>query len=251
MSPNLIGDNNSRTTLLHHVRSLVQAEQGLTDALETCRPLLSHNRHHPNTSLFTSQTPPTLLPTPTSPHQIQPILALARTYSLRTSAPPTWNPSLPVVGFATPNPLPHQLRGGSLGGMQLKLAKEEKARKRTEERERRERERARKEEEERARVESLQEEDMLEEEEEEDVPWGGGGGKRKRGEDGTVAREEMGVTDPKKKEMMERQQRQLVGVSARNGQGKRMVGGGSKEVVVASMNLSDDSSSSEEESEDD
>eukprot|EP00804_Cyclotella_cryptica_P014319 CCRYP_019538-RB/>CCRYP_019538-RB protein AED:0.26 eAED:0.28 QI:0/0/0/1/0/0/2/0/228 len=228
MSPNLIGDNNSRTTLLHHVRSLVQAEQGLTDALETCRPLLSHNRHHPNTSLFTSQTPPTLLPTPTSPHQIQPILALARTYSLRTSAPPTWNPSLPVVGFATPNPLPHQLRGGSLGGMQLKLAKEEKARKRTEERERRERERARKEEEERARVESLQEEDMLEEEE-----------------------EEMGVTDPKKKEMMERQQRQLVGVSARNGQGKRMVGGGSKEVVVASMNLSDDSSSSEEESEDD
>ena len=36
-----------------------------------------------------------------------------------------WNANLPVVGFATPNPLPHQLRGGALGGMQLKLAREE------------------------------------------------------------------------------------------------------------------------------
>jgi hypothetical protein len=39
-----------------------------------------------------------------------------------------WDPSLPVIGFATPNPLPHQLRGGALGAMQLKLAREEKKR---------------------------------------------------------------------------------------------------------------------------
>ncbi|KAL7477263.1 hypothetical protein ACHAW6_003077 [Cyclotella cf. meneghiniana] len=242
-NPN-ITTNKSPNTLLDRVRSLVRAEQGLTDALQTCLPLLPHS----HTSTFTSQTPPPLIPTPTSPSQIPTILALARTYSLRTSAPPTWNPSLPVVGFATPNPLPHQLRGGSLGAMQLKLAREEKVRKKTEERERRERERREKEKEEERNKEKLEEESLREEEqdEEEEEIWVGGQSKRKRGREDAIVGGEGEMIDPKRKEMMERQQRHMVSVSAGNGQGVRTVGG--KKEVVASMNLSDDSSSSEEES---
>jgi hypothetical protein len=30
-----------------------------------------------------------------------------------------------IIGFATPNPLPHQVRGGVLGSMQLRMAKQE------------------------------------------------------------------------------------------------------------------------------
>eukprot|EP00559_Dactyliosolen_fragilissimus_P009075 CAMPEP_0184867748 /NCGR_PEP_ID=MMETSP0580-20130426/27592_1 /TAXON_ID=1118495 /ORGANISM="Dactyliosolen fragilissimus" /LENGTH=159 /DNA_ID=CAMNT_0027368185 /DNA_START=1 /DNA_END=480 /DNA_ORIENTATION=- len=62
--------------------------------------------------------------------QVETILALARTYSSRTSAPPGWNPSLPVVHFATPNPLPHQLRGGALGAIELKMVRDERRLKR-------------------------------------------------------------------------------------------------------------------------
>merc|ERR1719491_1759067 len=43
------------------------------------------------------------------------VLALARTLSSRTSAPCSWDPTMPMVNFATPNPLPHQIRGGALG----------------------------------------------------------------------------------------------------------------------------------------
>jgi hypothetical protein len=60
--------------------------------------------------------------------QVKEILAYARTLSTRTSAPCGWNPSLPLIGFATPNPLPHQIRGGCLGVMQLQQAKQEQAR---------------------------------------------------------------------------------------------------------------------------
>jgi hypothetical protein len=58
--------------------------------------------------------------------QVNTILSLARTYSTRTSAPPGWNPNLPVIHFSTPNPLPHQLRQGALGAMELNLVKEER-----------------------------------------------------------------------------------------------------------------------------
>ncbi len=42
-----------------------------------------------------------------------------------------WNPAAPVVGFRTPNPLPHQLRGGALAALQLERARQtERLRKR-------------------------------------------------------------------------------------------------------------------------
>jgi hypothetical protein len=60
--------------------------------------------------------------------QVKEILAYARTLSTRTSAPCGWNPSLPLIGFATPNPLPHQIRGGCLGVLQLQQVKQGQAR---------------------------------------------------------------------------------------------------------------------------
>merc|ERR1711862_166284 len=58
------------------------------------------------------------------------VLALARMLSSRTSAPPSgWDPTMPMVNFATPNPLPHQLRGGSLAAMQLSDARLDRKRK--------------------------------------------------------------------------------------------------------------------------
>lgn len=109
-----IPTNETETTsssLLSCVKSLVKLEQSLTQSLSTTRPLLS-------------------LSTPQTSTQINTILALARTYSTRTSAPPGWNPNLPVLHFSTPNPLPHQLRQGMLGAMELQLVKEERVAKR-------------------------------------------------------------------------------------------------------------------------
>jgi hypothetical protein len=136
-----------------------------------------------------------------------------------------WNPNLPVVGFATPNPLPHQLRGGALGGMQLQLAKEAKIRKNKELVERREKERRDKLEAEEAKVKAEIDEIEVDEEHE-------AGEKRKREEPAKA-------TSAKKNEMLERQRRQLANVPSGNGE---------KNKVVTSMNLSD--SSSEEESDD-
>lgn len=50
------------------------------------------------------------------------ILHVARSLANRTSAPAGWNPAAPVVGFSTPSPLPHQLRGGALASLQLERA---------------------------------------------------------------------------------------------------------------------------------
>mmetsp|Transcript_381 Transcript_381/g.818 ORF Transcript_381/g.818 Transcript_381/m.818 type:complete len:224 (-) Transcript_381:975-1646(-) len=116
-------------TLLDHVRKLVEVERGLSDALEKTQPLLS-NQASANTSVVMAPTlnAAPLLPTPRNEEEVQTILAVARAYSLRTSAPPMWSPQLPVIGFATPNPLPHQLRGGQLGALQMQMAREERNR---------------------------------------------------------------------------------------------------------------------------
>ena len=107
-------------TLLDHIRALVEAERGLTDVIERTAPLLPHSLSSTMSSSSSHIEPP-LLPTPRTIDEVPTILAVARAYAHRTSAPPMWDPSLPVIGFATPNPLPHQLRGGALGAMQLKL----------------------------------------------------------------------------------------------------------------------------------
>ena len=59
--------------------------------------------------------------------QVVEILAYARSLATRTSAPCGWNPTLPLIGFSTPNPLPHQIRGGCLGVMQLQQVKQEQS----------------------------------------------------------------------------------------------------------------------------
>ena len=115
-------DNHNDESLLSCVRSLVEVERELNTVLTKSQALLESRSTH-----FDESNPP-LLPTPTTMSQIETILALARTYSSRTSAPAGWNPTLPVVTFATPNPLPHQLRGGALGAMQLKMARKMKRR---------------------------------------------------------------------------------------------------------------------------
>ena len=102
------------STLLDHVRRLVEAEQGLTEALEKSLPLLPHHNNH-HQSFSSQQAEPPLLPTPRNAEEVPTILAVARAYSLRTSAPPMWNPQLPVIGFATPNPLPQSVQPRSAG----------------------------------------------------------------------------------------------------------------------------------------
>jgi hypothetical protein len=104
--------SSSPPKLLSTVQSLVRLELSLTQSLMRIQPLLQE------------------LATPKTMSQVHTILSLARSYSTKTSAPPGWNPNLPVIHFSTPNPLPHQLRQGEMGAMELKMAKEERTRKR-------------------------------------------------------------------------------------------------------------------------
>lgn len=99
------------STLLEKLQALTSVERSLTEALEEAEPWLSSSTNTP------------VRPLPTSMDQVHQILAVARNLSGRTSAPAGWNPQAPVVGFATPNPLPHQLRGGALGTLQLERAR--------------------------------------------------------------------------------------------------------------------------------
>lgn len=99
------------SSLLDKMQALIMTERDLTDALEQAEPWLSSCTNTP------------VRPLPSSMAQVEQVLALARNLSARTSAPAGWNPQAPVTGFATPNPLPHQLRGGALGTLQLERAR--------------------------------------------------------------------------------------------------------------------------------
>lgn len=101
----------SSRSLLDSMQALIQCERDLTDALEKAEPWLS------------SSTTTPVRPLPSSMAEVEQVLAMARNLSARTSAPAGWNPQAPVTGFATPNPLPHQLRGGALGTLQLERAR--------------------------------------------------------------------------------------------------------------------------------
>ncbi len=239
--------NHPTMTLLDHVRALVEAERGLTEALEQTLPLLSSNFN------LGAGAEPHLLPSPRSSAEVPTILAVARAYSLRTSAPPAWNTNLPVVGFATPNPQPHQLRGGALGAMQLSLAREEKKRKRklkeTMAEEQRQREQ---------RMKLLEEGEKMKKEISMNVE-----GKDKSvdnavGDDGYTGVEnplqlknngmisETKTNDPKRQEMIERQRVQLVQQQQQSAtsSGQQLEESHKKKTVGSSMNLSESSSSS-------
>mmetsp|Transcript_26206 Transcript_26206/g.33577 ORF Transcript_26206/g.33577 Transcript_26206/m.33577 type:complete len:232 (+) Transcript_26206:146-841(+) len=225
--------------LLDHVRSLVEAERALTDAIETTTPLLQQNTM--SSSILSSQSDPPLLPTPRNIEEVKTILAVARTYSLRTSAPPMWNPNLPVIGFATPNPLPHQLRGGALGAMQLKMAREEKNRKIKEAADNlREKER-------KDQMEVEEDEHVAAKKESEDAMDIDEASKEGEAKGGTPA--EGTVVDPKKQEMIVNQKRRMEQVAA-NGQKKQTSAEMHAKKAAANMNLSDSSSSEEDEGSD-
>ena len=145
-------------SLLETTQKLIEVERSLTSTLERVEPWLPQNTTNPSAwHAFTRR----VRPIPTSMEQVETILAVARNYSSRTSAPAGWNPSAPVVGFATPNPLPHQLRGGALAALELERARqEERSQKRKRQAEEEEKAKAKK----AAEVESKKSEEIKESE---------------------------------------------------------------------------------------
>lgn len=107
-----------RAALLQKTKTMIELERSLTATLEQVEPWLLQNakRQLPNQ--------PRVRPIPTTMEEVERILAVARVLATRTSAPVRWNPAAPVVGFSTPNPMPHQLRGGALAALQLDRARQ-------------------------------------------------------------------------------------------------------------------------------
>ena len=136
----MAADNNS-LDLLEKTQAMIEVEQSLTAIIEKAEPWLLSNTNNPNMKVDPSR--PRVRPIPETMDQVHSILAVARSFASRTSAPAEWNPNAPVVGFSTPNPLPHQLRGGALAALQLERARQaerdriqqKKKRQRTEEEE--------------------------------------------------------------------------------------------------------------------
>ena len=63
-------------------------------------------------------------PIPRTMEEVKLVLDVGRNYSTRTSAPAGWNHMAPLMGFASPNPLPSQLRSGALAALELQTAKD-------------------------------------------------------------------------------------------------------------------------------
>lgn len=129
------GTPNSK--LLEKAQALIAVERSLTATLEKVEPWLTSNNTLKTTSSSQGQHhfSKRVRPIPTTMDQVEKILAVSRNFASRTSAPAGWNPMAPVVGFSTPNPLPHQLRGGALAALQLERARqaeEDKKRRRQE-----------------------------------------------------------------------------------------------------------------------
>jgi len=196
----------SSSSLRSTVQSLVKLEMSLTQSLSKIRPLLQD------------------LATPQTMSQVDTILSLARSYSTKTSAPPGWNPNLPVIHFSTPNPLPHQLRQGELGAMELQMAKEERNRKRR-----------------RIQLEKMQQKALQETE---------------RRNSQVLLKDR--ANDPKKREVMNHVQMDNEEAERRKEEKKKLLDrnimnskpAAPTRMVPTSMNLSDDSSSEEEEDDD-
>jgi len=126
-------------TLLEKTQALIELERSLTRTLERVEPWLTTCSNN-NVRIGIR-----VRPIPTSMDQVEKVLAVARNFSSRTSAPAGWNPNAPVIGFSTPNPLPHQLRGGALAALELQRARQaeqDKKRKRQEELEEQNKEKA-------------------------------------------------------------------------------------------------------------
>lgn len=111
--------------LLEKVRAMMDAESALTATMEKVEPWLpAAVRSRSAACAAASQDRPRVRPIPLNSDEARRVLAVARTLAARTSAPAGWNPNAPVVGFSTPSPLPHQLRGGALAALQLERARQ-------------------------------------------------------------------------------------------------------------------------------
>lgn len=122
--------SNDDLSLLERTRKVVKAEQRLTALLEKVEPWIA-SRGDPldkSNSSIREHYWNRVRPIPTNMEQVNVILAMARNWASKTSAPAGWDPIAPVIGFATPNPLPHQLRGGALAALQLERATTQKYR---------------------------------------------------------------------------------------------------------------------------
>lgn len=122
---------NGDLLLLTEVQKLVELERSLTEAMDLAAPWLPGGtaRPLPSSTTTTTTTSETISDNYNNnddnndDDDVHKILSVARNLSSRTSAPVGWNPQAPVIGFTTPNPMPHQLRGGALGALQLELAR--------------------------------------------------------------------------------------------------------------------------------
>lgn len=119
-----ISSNDGSTLFL--LKKVIEVERSLTLTLEKVEPWLTNsarttNPRGANVHGFGKR----VRSIPTTMEQVKQVLAVGRNYSSRTSAPAGWNPAAPVMGFSTPNPLPHQLRGGALAALQLERARQE------------------------------------------------------------------------------------------------------------------------------
>lgn len=112
--------NDSIMDLLEQAQAMAEVEQSLTSCLEKVEPWLLSS-----TTTNIDPNCPRVRPIPRTMDQVKSVLTVARNLASRTSAPASWNPNAPVVGFSTPNPLPHQLRGGALAALQLDRARQE------------------------------------------------------------------------------------------------------------------------------
>lgn len=135
----------SGMTLLEKTQALIELERSLTKTLEKVEPWLTTSSNKKNATNSDGKIGIRIRPIPKEMDQVMAVLAVARNFSSRTSAPAGWNPNAPVIGFSTPNPLPHQLRGGALAALELQRARQaeqDKKRKRQEELEEQNKEKA-------------------------------------------------------------------------------------------------------------
>jgi len=243
--------NSNSGNMLSAVARLSEAERRLTQTLDETARYLPNSKD------------PLLLPTPQSMEEVKTVLAVARTYADRTSAPSGWNPNVPIYGFVTPNPLPHQLRGGQLAALQLQQAHEERERKRkavrAEQEEKKRRKQKESEEMERERRAAEEVEDQDGDVKMEDSAEAATTADPKRRELDVMHEREDMVRDedkePQTEEEAAQKERQRQTQKEREARQKAVAAAAAsatsrRREVPATMNLSDSSSSEEEESDD-
>jgi len=123
------------TSLLSQTRKLMELEASLTNSIEVVQPWL------PSQPISAHR----VRPLPTTMEQVHAVLSVSRIYAKKTSAPAGWNNG-PLVGFSTPNPMPHQLRNGVLAALELAGAEEASRKRKANEERKKEEEKKRKEE---------------------------------------------------------------------------------------------------------